>query len=301
LGPPSAREAPESPCASPCFRPTGGRTADPPGRLIQEEVEGLEVPAIVPIAPKRILVLDVGGSHVKAAFSDSARERRILSGPRLTPDRMVRGLSKLLRGEQYDVVAMGYPGLVVRGRIAREPHNLAPGWVGFDFEDAFGCPVRILNDAAMQALGSYRGGHLLFLGLGTGLGSAMIVEGKLQPMELAHLPYKKGRTFEEYVGEVSLERLGRKKWQKEVYRVVEMLEAALEPDEVVLGGGNVRKLDRMLPGVRRGDNREAIVGGIRYWGGSDWPGFPSAGPEVFEAAPHRPRKARRNAKARANR
>ncbi len=248
--------------------------------------------------PKRVLVLDVGGSHVKAAFSDSARERRIPSGSRLTPQRMVRGLAQLLRGELYDAVAMGYPGLVVRGRIAREPHNLGEGWVGFDFEEAFGCPVRILNDAAMQALGSYRGGHLLFLGLGTGLGSAMIIEGKLQPMELAHLPYKKGRTFEDYVGEESLRRLGRKKWQKEVYRVVEMLEAALEPDEVVMGGGNVRKLDRMLPGVRRGDNREAIVGGIRLWGGSSWPGFPSSGPEIFQAAPHRSPRVRRTSKAR---
>ncbi|HXQ49400.1 MAG TPA: ROK family protein [Thermoplasmata archaeon] len=250
--------------------------------------------------PSRILVLDVGGSHVKAAFSDSARERRIPSGPRFTPERMVRGLSKLLSGESYDAVAVGYPGRVVRGRMAGEPSHLGKGWVGFDFEAAFGCPVRIVNDAAMQALGSYRGGHLLFLGLGTGLGSAMIVEGKLQPMELAHLPYKKGRTFEDYVGEASLARLGRKKWQKEVYRVVELLEAALEPDEVVLGGGNVRKLDRLLPGVRRGDNREAIVGGVRLWGGSGWPGFPGAGSEVFSPAPpSRPRTPRRRANRKA--
>lgn len=248
--------------------------------------------------PSRVLVLDVGGTHVKAAFSDSARERRIPSGPRLTPARMVRGLSRLLKGETYDAVAMGYPGLVVRGRIAQEPHNLGEGWVGFDFEEAFGCPVRIVNDAAMQAVGSYRGGHMLFLGLGTGLGSAMMVEGKLQPMELAHLPYKKGGTFEDYVGEASLERLGRKKWQREVYRVVEILEAALEPDEVVLGGGNVRKLERLLPGVRRGDNREAIVGGVRIWGGSGWPGFPTTGAEAAELAPHRRPRARRRAGAR---
>jgi glucose-6-phosphate isomerase len=251
--------------------------------------------------PSRILILDIGGSHVKAAFSDSARERRILSGPRMTPERMVRRLAKLLESERYDAVAMGYPGLVVRGRIAREPHNLGGGWIGFDFEEAFGCPVRIVNDAAMQALGSYRGGHMLFLGLGTGLGSALIVEGKLQPMELAHLPYKKGRTFEDYLGEASLERLGRKKWQKEVYRVVELLEAALEPDEVVMGGGNVRKLDRMLPGVRRGDNREAIVGGVRLWGGTGWPGFPATGPEVFLAKPRRRRTARRSRTVRRSR
>ncbi|MCI4372402.1 MAG: ROK family protein [Thermoplasmata archaeon] len=251
---------------------------------------------------RRVLILDIGGSHVKAAFSDSARERRISSGPRLTPERMVWGLSRLLKGERYDSVAIGYPGLVVRGRIAREPQNLGAGWMGFDFERAFGCPIRILNDAAMQALGSYRGGHMLFLGLGTGLGSAMIIEGKLQPMELAHLPYKKGRTYEEYVGEASLERLGRKKWQREVYRVVELLEHALEPDEVVLGGGNVRKLDRLLPGVRRGDNREAIVGGVRLWGGTDWPGFPATGPEVFDPLPsHSPGAPRRRSKSRAPR
>jgi predicted NBD/HSP70 family sugar kinase len=251
--------------------------------------------------PSRVLVLDIGGSHVKAAFSDSARERRMVSGPRLTPERMVRGLAKLLRRERYDAVAIGYPGLVARGRILKEPRHLAKGWVGFDFEEAFGCPVRILNDAAMQALGSYRGGHLLFLGLGTGLGSAMIIEGKLQPMELAHLPYKKGRTYEECVGEASLIRLGRKKWQKEVARAVEVLEAALEPDEVVLGGGNVRKLDRLLPGVRRGDNREAIVGGVRLWGGTSWPGFPATGPEAFEGAPHRHRTGRRGRPKRAAR
>src|SRR5580658_674094 len=251
--------------------------------------------------PSRILVLDIGGSHVKVAFSDTARERRIPSGRNLTPARMVRGLAKLLKGERYDAVAIGYPGLVVHGKIAREPHNLGTGWVGFDFEEALGSPVRIVNDAAMQALGSYRGGHMLFLGLGTGLGSAMIVEGRLQPMELAHLPYKKGRSFEDYIGEANLERLGRKKWQKEVARVVELLEAALEPDEVVLGGGNVRRLDRLLPGVRRGDNREAIVGGVRLWGGTGWPGFPATGPEVFLAKPRRRRTARRSRTVRRSR
>jgi glucose-6-phosphate isomerase len=256
------------------------------------------MPSSPPPAPLRVLILDVGGSHVKAAFSDSPKERKIPSGPHLTPERMVERLRKALRGERFGAVAIGYPGLVTRGRIAREPHNLGSGWVGFDFETAFGCPVRVLNDAAMQALGSYRGGRMLFLGLGTGLGSAMIVEGKLQPMELAHLPYKKGRTFEEYVGEESLERLGRKKWQREVYRVVDLLEAALEPDEVVLGGGNVRKLERMLPGVRRGDNREAIVGGVRLWGGTDWPGFPASGPEIFVPTTPRRRHPVRRAKRR---
>ncbi|MGA9840610.1 MAG: ROK family protein [Thermoplasmata archaeon] len=237
-----------------------------------------------PGRPDRILILDIGGSHVKAAFSDSALERKLSSGPKLTPERMVRGMSRLLAGEKYRAVAIGYPGPVKKGRIHEEPHNLGRGWVGFDFHRAFGCPVRILNDAAMQALGSYRGGSMLFLGLGTGLGSAMVVEGQVVAMELAHLPFKKGRTFEEYLGEAGLERLGRAKWQKEVGRVVQMFEAALQPDEVVLGGGNVRELDGLFPGTRRGDNREAFVGGVRLWGGSSWPGLPTPGPVSLRSA-----------------
>lgn len=228
-------------------------------------------------------MLDIGGSHVKLAFSDSAHERKIASGPGMTPAQMVRGLERVLRGERYDAVAIGYPGAVHRGRISREPYHLGKGWVDFDFHAAFGRPVRVVNDAAMQALGSYHQGHLLYLGLGTGLGSAMVIDGSVQPMELAHLPYKKGRTFEEYVGEAALERLGRKKWQREVTRVVEILGAALEPDEVVIGGGNVRKMDRLLPGTRRGDNREAFVGGVRLWGGTEWPGWPPEGPRGLAA------------------
>jgi predicted NBD/HSP70 family sugar kinase len=248
--------------------------------------------------PSRILVLDVGGSHVKFAFSDGALERKIVSGPTLTPSRMLRGLAPVLRGEKFDAVAIGYPGRVHRGRIKEEPHNLGKGWVDFDFHDAFRCPVRIVNDAAMQALGSYRQGHLLYLGLGTGLGSAMVVDGTVQPMELAHLPYKKGRTFEEYVGEAALERLGRKKWQREVCRVVEIFEAALEPDEVVIGGGNVRKLDRLLPGTRRGDNREAIVGGVRVWGGTEWPGWPPEETKLRASTPRHPTRKRRGTRSR---
>jgi predicted NBD/HSP70 family sugar kinase len=242
--------------------------------------------------PLRILVLDIGGTHVKAAFSDNSREWVIPSGPKFTPPRMLRAVARLVRSKEYDVVSIGYPGAVTRGKIAREPAHLGPGWVGFDFRRAFRRPVRVVNDAAMQALGNYEQGHMLFLGLGTGLGSAMVVEGTIQPMELAHLPYKKGRTFEEYVGEAALERLGTKKWAKEVRRVVRMLVAALEPDEVVLGGGNASKLGELLPGVRRGDNREAIVGGIRLWGGTGWVGLPSEGPEVAPTARHR-RRARR--------
>jgi predicted NBD/HSP70 family sugar kinase len=215
--------------------------------------------------PRRVLVIDIGGSHVKAAFSHRPGEVRIPSGASMDPKRMLRKLKRRLQGKRYDVVAMGYPGLVVHGRILREPPNLGPGWVGFDFQTAFGHPTRIINDAAMQALGSYEGGRMLFLGLGTGLGTAMIVDGKLEPMELAHLLYKKGRTFEEYAGEAALERLGRKRWQKEVFAIVRMLTAALEPDYVVLGGGNLRKLRALPPKARRGDNRNAFLGGVRLW------------------------------------
>jgi predicted NBD/HSP70 family sugar kinase len=217
-------------------------------------------------AERRILVLDIGGTHVKAALSDApARKIRFPSGPTMTPEAMVRGLRSAVGTTQYDAVAMGYPGLVRRGTITREPFHLGKGWVGFDFGKAFRRPTRIVNDAAMQALGSYRGGSMLFLGLGSGLGSAMIVDGELQPMELAHLPYRKGRTFEEFVGEAARVRLGRKRWQREVFAVVETLEAALEPDYVVLGGGNVRKLRKLPPGVHRGDNQNAFAGGVRLW------------------------------------
>jgi polyphosphate glucokinase len=220
----------------------------------------------------RVLVLDVGGTHVKVSFSGERTERKIPSGPDMTPRRMVRKVLACVAGKRYDVIAMGYPGLVIHGRIVHEPHNLGPGWVGFDFPHALGRPVRIVNDAAMQALGGYRGGRMLFLGLGTGLGTAMIVDGRLEPMELAHLPYKKDRTYEDYVGEAGLERLGRKKWEKEVHQVVAILSGALEPDYVLLGGGNARKLRKLPPHALLGDNRDAIVGGARLWAE---PGAPS--------------------------
>lgn len=218
-----------------------------------------------PKRPRRILILDVGGTHIKVGFSHRPPESRIPSGSKMTPARMMKGLAPLLRGQRFDAVSIGYPGLVVHGRIVREPHNLGAGWVGYDFEKGFRRPTRIVNDAAMQALGSYRGGRMLFLGLGTGLGSAMIVDGQLEPMELAHLMYKKGKTYEEYVGESGLKRLGRKKWSKEVFAVVEALSSALEPDYVVLGGGNTRKLRELPPHCERGDNRNAIEGGVRVW------------------------------------
>jgi glucose-6-phosphate isomerase len=222
----------------------------------------------VPPRPRRILILDIGGTHVRGALTKPPRTFRIPSGPNMDPKTMLRKIRKWLKGEQFDAVSIGYPGLVVRGRIVHDPANLGKGWVGFDFQKAFKRPTRVLNDAAMQALGSYEGGRMLFLGLGTGLGTAMIIDGEIEPMELAHLPYKKGKSFEDYVGERGRRRLGRSKWTKEVFEVVKRLSDALEPDYVVLGGGNVRKLKVLPPGARRGDNRKAIVGGARLWTGA---------------------------------
>src|SRR4029450_12296434 len=167
-----------------------------------------------------VLVVDVGGTNVKILATGQAEPRKFPSGPKLTAKGMVSGVRKSARNWEYDVVSIGYPGLVLQGRVAAEPHNLAPGWVGFDFPSAFGCPVKLINDAAMQALGSYKGGHMLFLGLGTGLGSAMVVGGIVEPMELAHLPYRKGRTYEDYLGLRGLKRLGKKRWRHHVTVVV---------------------------------------------------------------------------------
>lgn len=214
---------------------------------------------------RRVLVLDVGGTHVKALVTGAREPRKFASGPAMTPRRMVEAVKHLVDGWHYDVVALGYPGLVVHGRIAAEPRNLGRGWVGFDFERAFGCPVRVVNDAAMQALGSAHDGRTLFLGLGTGLGSAMVVDGRVEPMELAHLPWRKGRTYEEDVGAAGLARLGKKRWRKHVWRVVDALRAALEPDEVVVGGGNARLLKHPPAGVVLGDNANAFTGGFRLW------------------------------------
>ena len=211
-----------------------------------------------------VLVVDVGGTNVKILATGQTELRKLPSGPTLTAKQMVAGVKKLASGWKYDVVSIGYPGMVVRNRPLVEPHNLGPGWVGFDFEAAFKHPVKVINDAAMQALGSYKGGKILFLGLGTGLGSAMIVDGIVEPMELAHLPYKKG-TYEDYVGERSLEKRGKKKWRRHVADVVERLIAALEPSDVVLGGGNVTKLKELPKGTRAGNNNNAFLGGFRLW------------------------------------
>jgi len=213
----------------------------------------------------KVLVIDVGGNHVKLLATGYRTPRKLDSGGGLTPSRMVRGIKALVADWSYEAISMGYPGLVLNGRIASEPHNLGGGWVGFDFAKAFGRPVIILNDAAMQALGGYRKGRMLFLGLGTGLGSAMITDGLLEPMELAHLPYKKGRTYEDYVGRKGLKRFGKRKWRRHVADVVSRLRAALEPDDLVIGGGNVKKLDKLPPGARLGKNADAFVGGFRVW------------------------------------
>jgi glucose-6-phosphate isomerase len=230
-----------------------------------------------------VLVIDVGGSHVKILATGEKNAGEFISGPTMTVDQMVSGVTKLAKGWNYQVVSIGYPGVVLHGRPVTEPHNLAPGWVGFDFEAAFERPVKLTNDAAMQALGSYNGGKMLFLGLGTGLGSAMIVNGTVESMELGHLPYKKA-TYEDYLGERGLKRGGRKEWRRRVKDVVEFLVAALEPTDVVIGGGNVARLKEMPPGCRAGDNANAFRGGFRLWEDGDGDvaapvGAPTAGRE----------------------
>src|SRR6266699_1451816 len=208
-------------------------------------------------APK-VLVIDAGGTNIKLLATGQKEPRRISSGPAMTAGKMVREVKACVRDWKFDRISLGYPGPIINGHPLREPHNLGGGWMRFNFSKAFGCPVKILNDAAMQALGSYKGGRMLFLGLGSGLGSAMIVDGILEPMELAHLPYKNGRTYEDYVGVRGLKRLGRKKWEQHIVKVVQQLRAALEPEEIVLGGGNVRKLRSVPPGVRLSSNASAF-------------------------------------------
>lgn len=213
----------------------------------------------------RTLVIDIGGTHVKALATGRRTPLRVPSGPTLTPTAMVRAVREGTAGWKFDQVSIGFPGPIVHGRIVSEPHNLGAGWVGFNFHKAFGKPVKVINDAAMQALGSYQGGRMLFLGLGTGLGSALIIDGLLEPMELGHLPYKKGRTYEDYVGVRGLKRLGRKKWRKHVLDVIERLKAAFEADEVVVGGGNAKLIEEWPKGVRVGSNAQAFRGGYRLW------------------------------------
>ncbi|MGD0744533.1 MAG: ROK family protein [Verrucomicrobiota bacterium] len=212
-----------------------------------------------------VLVIDVGGTHVKLLATGHQQRVEFSSGPKMTPAKMVAAVRTATAGWKYDAVSIGYPGAVVHGRPIIEPRHLGPGWVGFDFKRAFDRPVKIVNDAAMQALGSYQGGRMLFLGLGTGLGSALIAENVLEPMELAHLPYKKGRTFEDYVGLAGLERLGKTKWRHHVKAVIRQLKSAVQADYVVLGGGNARLLKKLPPATRLGDNSNAFRGGYRLW------------------------------------
>jgi polyphosphate glucokinase len=218
---------------------------------------------------RKVLVIDVGGTHIKMLMSGQKEPVKIPSGPDMTASKVARLVKQATHGWKYDCVSLGYPGPVINGHPLREPHNLGGGWMGFDFRKAFGCPIKIINDASMQALGSYEGGRMLFLGLGTGLGSAMIVNGVLEPMELAHLSYKHGKTYEDYLGIRGLEKSGKKKWRRHVFKITEKLKTALEADYVVLGGGNVKKLKKLPPGARMGSNENAFVGGFRIWQNAD--------------------------------
>jgi polyphosphate glucokinase len=213
----------------------------------------------------KVLVIDVGGTNVKLAVTGQDENRKVASGPDLTPQMMVERVRAGIEGWEFDAVSVGFPAPVVRGQIMLEPMNLTPGWMGFDFAAAFGKPVKVINDAAMQALGSYDGGRMLFMGLGTGLGTALIVENVVAPLELAHLPYRKKQTYEDHLGERGLQRLGRKKWQECVEDVVTRFKAAFVVDYIVLGGGNSKKLERLPPHTRAGDNRNAFIGGFRLW------------------------------------
>jgi polyphosphate glucokinase len=212
-----------------------------------------------------ILVVDVGGTHVKILASGQRNPRKVDSGPKMTAAKMAAWVKTAAKDWPYDVASIGYPGPVIHNKPLHEPYNLAKGWVAFNYAKALGCPVKVINDAAMQALGSYKGGRMLFLGLGTGLGSAMVVDGIVEPMELAHLPYKHGKTYEDYLGLRGLQGMGKKKWRRHVASIVKELTAALAPDYVVLGGGNAKKLKKLPPKARLGSNGNAFAGGYRLW------------------------------------
>jgi polyphosphate glucokinase len=245
------------------------RTAAPQ----KDSISGTEITAIQQSAAsvkllKNVLAVDIGGTSVKILATGQTERRSFPSGPTLTPKQMVADIKRMTADWTYESVSIGYPGPVRRDRPIADPKNLGPGWVGFDFTAAFGRPVKVLNDAALQAFGAYKGGKMLFLGLGTGLGTTMIVDNVVVPMELAHLPYKKG-TFEDYVGRAALDRNGKKQWRLDVADVVDRLIRALQPDDVVLGGGNVKKLDALPPGCRAGNNSDAFRGGFRLCGRDD--------------------------------
>jgi polyphosphate glucokinase len=217
------------------------------------------------VANRRVLAVDVGGSHVKARLSTGeSGHRRFVSGPELEPGEMVAGVVELTNDWMYDAVSIGIPAPIHTNRVVTEPVNLGTGWVGFDFQEAFGLPTKVINDAAMQALGSYEGGKMLFLGLGTGLGSALVVEHVVVPMELGHLPFRRA-TFEDYVGQRGRDRLGKKKWREAVGETIDRLSAAVEADYIVLGGGNAKRVTDLPANVRLGANDNAFVGGFRLW------------------------------------
>jgi polyphosphate glucokinase len=255
---------------SPIPLTTDGEIEAPPA---QEKVERAAPTSAKRASPRgasatrksNVLVIDVGGTHVKLLATGQKQHTQFDSGPKFTCQALISQVKKLTKGWSYSRISLGYPGPVAHGRVVTEPHNLGPGWVRCDFAKAFGCPVKLINDAAMQALGSYRGGRMLFLGLGTGLGSALIFDGFLEPLELAHLPYKKGLTYEDYVGLRGLERLGKKKWRKEVADVTAQLKHAVEAEYVVFGGGNARLLKDLPKDTRLGDNNNSFVGGFRLW------------------------------------
>ncbi len=213
----------------------------------------------------KTLVVDIGGNNVKLLATGHLVPRKVPSGPDLTPAHMMAGIKQTIPDWKYDVVTIGYPGAVKNGRPALEPKNLGRGWVRYNFRRAFGKPVRIINDAAMQALGSYAGGRMLFLGLGTGLGAALVLEGLVQPLEIAHLSYRSGLTYEEFLGKRGQERMGKKRWRKMVDEIVGVLIPAFQVDEVVLGGGNAKQLKELPPGARLGSNKNAFAGGFRLW------------------------------------
>jgi polyphosphate glucokinase len=221
----------------------------------------------LPKGSRGILVVDVGGSHVKCHLAERKKPLKFKSGPRLTPEHMVKKILKITERWHFHALSIGYPGVVQAGEITAEPHNLGRGWIGFDFRAAFHRPVRLINDAAMQAFGAYEGGRMLFLGLGTGLGSALVIDGVIVPMELGHLPYRHGRNYEDHVGERARKRYGVKQWRRNVDQVLEDLRQAFLPDYVVLGGGNASRLKRLPPQTRRGGNADAITGGLRLWRG----------------------------------
>jgi len=214
----------------------------------------------------KVLSIDIGGTHVKILLSGEKEPRKAVSGHDFTPAQMVKDVVQLAQGWDFDVVSIGFPAPVHNNQPVAEPFNLGPGWVGFEYEKSFGKPVKMINDAAMQALGSYKGGKMLFLGLGTGLGSAVVNDNAVLPMELGHLPFKK-KTFEDYVGIRGLDKNGKNKWAKHVSETVELLSAAILPDYIVLGGGNVKKLKKLPPACIEGDNANAFVGGFRMWEG----------------------------------